>query len=55
MPALGLIEEYLSNRKETTKIEITYSTWLDIISGVLQGSILGLILFNVSLADFFLQ
>ena len=40
-PALQLINNYLSNRKQRTKIENTYSTWLDIIFGVPQGSILG--------------
>ena len=53
MPALRLINDYLSNRKQRTKIENTYSTWLDIIFGVPQGSILGPLLFNVFLADLF--
>ena len=30
LPALRLINDYLSNRKRRTKIENTYSTWLDI-------------------------
>ena len=51
LPALRLINDYLSNRKQRTKIENTYSTWLDIIFGVQQGSILGPLLFNVFLAD----
>ena len=53
LPALRLINDYLSNRKQRTKIENTYSTWLDIIFGVPQGSILGPLLFNVFLADLF--
>ena len=53
LPALQLINDYLSNRKQRTKIENTYSTWLDIIFGVPQGSILGPLLFNVFLADLF--
>ena len=53
MPALRLINDYLSNRKQRTKIENTYSTWLDIIFGVPQGSILRPLLFNVFLADLF--
>ena len=40
-PALRRINDYLSNRKQRTKIENTYSTWLNIMFGVLQGLILG--------------
>ena len=53
MPGLQLINNYLTNRKQRTKIENTYSTWLDIIFGVPQGSILRPLLFNVFLADLF--
>ena len=53
LPALRLIKDYLSNRKQRIKIENTYSTWLDIISGIPQGSVLGSLLFNVSSADLF--
>ena len=53
LSALRLINDYLSNRKQRTKIENTYSTWLDIIFGVPQGSILRPLLFNVFLADLF--
>ena len=53
LPALRLINEDLSNRKQRTKIENTYSSWLDIIFGVLQGSIPGPLLFHVFLVDLF--
>ena len=53
MPTLQLTIDYLSNRKERTKIENIYSTWLGIIFGFPQGSILGLLLFNVFLSDLF--
>ena len=46
LPALQLINDYLSNRKQRTKIVNTYNTWLDIKFGVPQGSILGPLLVN---------
>ena len=54
LSALQLINDYLSNRKQRTKTENTYSTWLNLIFGVLQGSILAPLLFNVFVADLFL-
>ena len=39
--ALALLNSYLSERKERIKIGITFSKWVEIILGVLQGSILG--------------
>ena len=46
LPALKLVLDYLSNRKQRT-----YSSWLEIVFGVPQGCILGLFLFNIFLAD----
>ena len=44
---------YLSNRKQRTKINRSFSDWTDIISGVPPGSILGPLLFNIYLNDIF--
>ena len=41
LPALKLIHDYLSNRKQQTKINSSYSRWHEIILVVPQGSIVG--------------
>ena len=53
LPALRLIHDYLLNRKQRTRINNSYSTWMEIVFGVPQGSILGLLLFSFFLADLF--
>ena len=39
--ALRLVQNYLSNRKQRTKINSDFSSWEEILFGVPQGSILG--------------
>ena len=51
--ALRLIHDYLSNRKQRTRINNSCSTWMEVVFGVPQGSILGLLLFSFFLADLF--
>ena len=50
---LGLIYFYLESRKQCVKINNTFSDYNEIIFRVRQGSILGPILFNLSINDLF--
>ena len=49
--ALSYIYSYLTNRRQCVRINNTHSQLESIISGVPQGSILGPILFNLSIND----
>ena len=50
---LRLVQNYLSNRKQRTKINSDFSSWEEILFWVLQGSILGPLFFNIFLCDLF--
>ena len=52
--ALCLIFNYLNNRKQRVKMKSSFTSFQNIASGVPQGSLLGLLLFNIFLTDIFL-
>ena len=51
--SLRLFLDYLSNRKQRTKMGLSFSSLCNINIGVAQGTIFGLFLFNILLTDFF--
>ena len=48
---LNLLTNYLSSRKQRTKISTSCNNWSDMKSGLPQGFILGPLLFNIHIND----
>ena len=51
--SLKIIYSYLTDRKQRVEIGTSFSTWKSLSKGVLQGSVLGPLLFSIFINDFF--
>ena len=54
LASFKILQDYLKNRKQRTKVDSFYSSSKKILSSVPQGSTLGPLLFNIFMCDMFL-
>ena len=54
LPVPRLMQSYLSNRKQITKINTACSSWEEMLFDVHQDSFIGPLLFNISVCNLFL-
>ena len=51
----SLLKNYLTNRKQRTKVRSSYSDWFEFLSGISQGSILGPLLSDIFIDNIFFE
>ena len=51
--SLEIVYDYLSDRRQRTKINTSFSSWTEILCGMPQGSVLGPKYFNIYINDLF--
>ena len=54
-PSLKFIYAYLNFREQNTKVDSTFSDYLNILYGIPQGSIAGQLFYNIYTCDMFFQ
>ena len=52
--SIKLLHSYLTDRLQRVRVNSNYSSWFEILFGVPQGSILGPLIFNIYLCDYFI-
>ena len=50
---MRFVYDYLTSRKQRTKLSDTYNSWQEILSGVPQSSKSGPLLLNIDICDLF--